>query len=174
MAVAISSLPSIRCSNQTWIYTSKLEIYSMASTQLQTNIRHSSVWLWGRAKVPINSKSGSQAAVDRGKCTFGKLYSEAVLWEVHSCWVSTSFSNSYGWFRTFQFKFLNPHTSQKHWMGFPHRSRAQSYSTRVLPNPNTRHNISDCSCNMHLYLKVQYGHYLVETFHRPKCQLFRI
>lgn len=137
MAVAISSLPSIRCSNQTWIYTSKLEIYSMAPAQLQTNIRHSRVWLWGRAKVPINSKSGSRAAVDRGgKCVFGNLTMSlssersTAAGSAHPLVIVTDGS---GHSSTSPPPPRNPHTSQKkNWMGFLQRSRAWSCSRRAF------------------------------------------
>lgn len=66
--------------------------------------------------MPINSKSGSQAAGWGEMCVW-KLNCEPVRWEEHSCWVSTSF-NSYGWFRTFQYKSPNPHISQKKLEGF--------------------------------------------------------
>ena len=44
-------------------------MYSMAPALLQTSITHSGVWLWCRAKVPINSGSRSRGC----GCAFGNL-----------------------------------------------------------------------------------------------------
>lgn len=174
MAVAISSLPSIRCSNQTWIYTSKLEIYSMAPAQLQTNIRHSSVWLWGRAKVPINSKSRSRAAVDRGKCTFRnltvRLSSErcTAAGSAHPLVIVTDgsgHSNTSPWIRT--------HRKNTGWVF--HIAPGQEVTPVECFQIPTRDTTSQIVLITWIsYFKVQYGHYLVKTFHRLKCQLFRI
>lgn len=155
MAVAISSLPSIRCSNQTWIYTSKLEIYSMAPAQLQTNIRHSRVWLWGRAKVPINSKSGSRAAVDRGgKCVFGNLTMSlssersTAAGSAHPLVIVTDGS---GHSSTSPPPEIHTHHKKKTgWVFYSAPGHEVAPEERFW-NPNTSHSIPDCSQNTNLY-----------------------
>lgn len=84
-----------------------------------------------------------------------KLNYEPVLWEEHSCWVSTSFSNSYGRFGTFQYKSPPPeiHTHHKKKTGWVFYSAP---GHEVAPeerfwNPNTSHSIPDCSQNTNLY-----------------------
>lgn len=128
MSVAISSLPSIWCSNQTWVSTSKCWNVLYGPARVHADIRHSSVWIYG-GQVPVNSKSGIQASVNIGEW-------KPVLWKVQSCWVDT-FLNSYGWFRTFQYKSPSLHTQLNREGISPQRTRARSFSRRTFPNPNT-------------------------------------
>lgn len=99
---------------------------SMASAHLQTNITHSNMWLWCRAKVPINSKSGSWTVADRREWAFGNVTvslsaeRSTAAGSAHPLIVKASSGHSS----------TIPHTSQN-WRGVPHSTPGHEVAPEV-------------------------------------------
>jgi len=166
MAFSISSMPSIDAPTRPEFTLQSTEMYSMAPAQLQTNIRHSRVWLWCRAKVPINSKSESL-----GFCG----YVDGNLTVSLSSERSTDAGSAYPLIVT---------DGSGHFYTSPrvyahHRSEGE-FSIALQGMKLLQKNVSKSQqepqhpklFSKHRCLKAQYGRCRVKTLHCSKCQFF--
>lgn len=128
--------------------------------------------------MPINSKSGSRAAVDRGgKCVFGNLTMSlssersTAAGSAHPLVIVTDGSGH----SSTSPPPRNPHTSQKKKLdGFSTALQGMKLLQKSVSEIPTQATASQIVLKTRICMKAQYGHGRVKTLLCPKCQLFRI